>query len=590
MWAGSSEVCSPPALKPSPSPALLTVTLHPHPPTMAFLLQHVAQTAWEVVGEPALTAAGLYAAPDRAYGRLAIPFSPMEQRLHSNADVDVSFGKVMLSNGKDWVWYQVWQSSDASRPRRGDVLFVHGTGVHSGTLASHSRRYLDAGFRLIVPDLVSHGYSSGLHVYQDEMSGYTAGLHAVLHDVARRDDQVAGGRRRNKWERLPTFLLGLSFGGTVALHYALDYPDSLRQEAQGEWEVAIDGVVVVGPILGYSPDNVSVPPALATAIRFAHQRLALGRLELVVPHKKSLDKDPRVYKSLINEDKRSHQGAFRLGHLYCIDTGIVRIHTAASAFRHPVFLQQGGQDRVACHTRSVAWIRRIASTDKRMAIYPVCQHVVYRKAKSEEEDLAGRVACIEDCVDWMVARLADATPLASKLTSLDNISFYFGTPSIHSIPASQRTDSWNSSSTASDGLFDSSGEQSPEMTEVTPSRSPIQQAKELPPVGAGVGPFEECSTVIADHPLLAKAHKSTLPTLARLAPLRAYRMTWTLSEQLRPYDITVAASPAGHAEELITSGFSSSTPATKRSSSPPVPLLSSLLLAAVRAAVAVTQK
>ena len=40
-----------------------------------------------------------------------------------------------------------------------------------------------------------------------------------------------------------------------------------------------------------------------------------------------------------------------------------------------------------------------------------------------------------------------------------------------------------------------------------------------------------------EHPLLAKAHPTTLPLLAKLACERTYRSKWDLSEQLRPYDI-----------------------------------------------------
>lgn len=95
-------------------------------------LSAVKQTFWEVWGEPALTATGMYEVEDRTYGRYAIPFSPMEQRLHSNPDVTVWFGKALMPNGKDFTWYQVWEDHAAQKRtgRKADILFVHGTGVH----------------------------------------------------------------------------------------------------------------------------------------------------------------------------------------------------------------------------------------------------------------------------------------------------------------------------------------------------------------------------------------------------------------------------------------------------------------------------
>ena len=535
----------------------------------AGLLSFIKKAAWEECGEPVLTSLHLYTPLDRTYGRADIPFSPMEKRLHENSQVDVWFGKAMLSNGQDWCWYQVWENKFAQRPsgRRADMIFAHGTGVHSGTLASHSRRYLDAGFRLIVPDLASHGYSSGLHVYQRHMSNYTEGLHAVLHDVARRDGLGLG--RLQKWQRQPTFMLGLSFGGTVALHYALDYPHSLRSDVVDQDEIPIDGIIGVGPILGYSPLNVSIPPSMAGLLRFTERYVGGSRVELVVPHKKSLDKDPKVYKSLINEDKRSHQGAFRLGHLLCIDEGVIRLQRRVGDIRHPVFIQQGGQDRVACPQKTVSWIRRVASDDKRMAIYPVCQHVIFRKAKTEEEDLAGRVACIEDGIEWMDARLYDSSSSNYRrdrsLTPVITMSY---DDSYSSDAASDRSIVFDASSSSS-GLSTPStpcfSERSftggpPDMTEVPPSPGFATNPLDFPTRLAKGDERQQFTTMhhdADDHPLLAKAHRSTLPILAKLCPERCYRSYWPMAEALRPFDIVVANAHDAAGEQQDFSSFSS---------------------------------
>lgn len=359
---------------------------------------------WEIWGEPFLTWLGLYEPADRTYGRWNIPFSKMEQRLHENPDVTVAFHKVMMPNGKDWVWYQVWEDKLAQRAtgREADMVFCHGTGVHSGTLASHSRRYLDAGFRLIVPDLPSHGYSTGMHVFQPKMKGYTDGVRQVIRDVARRDDERTGVRL-TKENRRKTFLLGLSFGGLVAILYPLYYPTSLREDMSDPDEPPVDGVVGVGPILGWSQKDVKVGPIvhlLSHLIRF----FKASRLELYVPHKKVVDKDPKVYQQLIDSDKRSHRGAFRVGHLFCLRDGVADSERLSPQLRTPIYIQHGLQDRVVLPSQSVKFLRDSSSPDIRMSVYPVCQHVIYRKAKSETEDLAGRVAVLEDNVAWMCER------------------------------------------------------------------------------------------------------------------------------------------------------------------------------------------
>lgn len=568
------------------SPAVLKMD------TFSFL----GRTAWEAFAEPLMTSAGVYEAPDRTYGRSHIPFSPMEKRLHANPNIDVRYGKAMLSNGKDWSWYQVWEDKEAQRRtgRRADMIFVHGTGVHSGTLASHSRRYLDAGFRLIVPDLVSHGYSSGVHVYQRNMSAYTEGLHAVLHDVARRDDalwlEINGDdedeeesrngedlyardfpsaqrqRRPTKADRRPTFMLGLSFGGSVALSYALDYPLSLREELQGQDEIPIDGIIAVGPILGKNQANLHIPLPLQWLIKGADRWLGAGRVEVLVPHRKVLDKDPKVYKSLVTEDQRSHHGAFRVGHLLCINDSLSRLQAEAHTVRHPVYLQQGGQDRVACHEASINWIRNISSEDKRMAVYPVCQHVIYRKGKTEEEDLAGRLACIEDNLEWMSYRAPGAYGLTKTFSPWSSSASLSITTSSLSTPSRKHSSTFTdgllgvggfadqsfSSSSSSlstpilsgrdDASFSFSGPSEPDMTEVPPSPGVFSFSSPIEARGMEKLEFSKPDFALLDneaHPLLARAHHTTLPLLNRLCPERAYRPDWILSQVLRPYDIKV---------------------------------------------------
>lgn len=129
---------------------------------------------------------------------------------------------------------------------------------------------------MIVPDLPGHGYSSHLHVYVPEMSMYTKGLHAVLHDVNLRDDCLLG-RRRSKSERNETFILGLSFGGLVAIYYGHMYPNSLRDSTEGQEEVPIDGIIGVGPMIGYSKDSIKMHPVIQNAIRTGVSFLQAGR-------------------------------------------------------------------------------------------------------------------------------------------------------------------------------------------------------------------------------------------------------------------------------------------------------------------------
>ena len=93
---------------------------------MTSKIASLSSTIWQVWAEPLLESLGLYESADRSYGRWNVPFSAMEKRLYEKEDVEVTFHQVMLQNGKDWVWYQVWQDSQATRDtgRCADMIFV----------------------------------------------------------------------------------------------------------------------------------------------------------------------------------------------------------------------------------------------------------------------------------------------------------------------------------------------------------------------------------------------------------------------------------------------------------------------------------
>ncbi len=99
---------------------------HIHATTMVSTLASLNSTLWEVWGGPLAEKLGIYEPRDRTYGRCDVPFSSMEKRLYEKEDVEVTFHKVMLGNGMDWVWYQVWQDPVAIRRtgRSADMIFV----------------------------------------------------------------------------------------------------------------------------------------------------------------------------------------------------------------------------------------------------------------------------------------------------------------------------------------------------------------------------------------------------------------------------------------------------------------------------------
>ena len=117
---------------------------------------------------------------------------------------------------------------------------------YGGKFAEHAPHFLEAGYRIIVPDLLSHGRSTGLHAYvlnvspleletgrqRDafqaereafQMEDVAAGVDAVICDVALKDMERAGKTEATINER-KLFAAGSSMGGFTALLYALYVP------------------------------------------------------------------------------------------------------------------------------------------------------------------------------------------------------------------------------------------------------------------------------------------------------------------------------------------------------------------------------
>jgi len=71
------------------------------------------------------------------------------------------------------------------------LLYVHGINDYGGKFGEHAKPFLDQGYRMIIPDMPSHGRSTGLHAYITTMDALADAVHSVLCDVAF-DDQKEG--------------------------------------------------------------------------------------------------------------------------------------------------------------------------------------------------------------------------------------------------------------------------------------------------------------------------------------------------------------------------------------------------------------
>lgn len=130
-----------------------------------------------------------------------------------------------------------WESSDGVRLHAYDhgdlsasktLVIAHGYGEHGGRYHEHARLFVDAGYRVLVPDIRGHGHSGGAR-------GHTMRFSLYLEDLDLLAEHIQTPRES-------TGLLGHSNGGLIVISRALVEPTFFAASA------------VTSPLLGLSID------------------------------------------------------------------------------------------------------------------------------------------------------------------------------------------------------------------------------------------------------------------------------------------------------------------------------------------------
>ncbi|WAC58199.1 alpha/beta hydrolase [Gordonia sp. SL306] len=258
---------------------------------------------------------------------------------------------------------------DVSRPEgapRGTVVIAHGLGEHGRRYRHVVERLVGAGYLTAVPDHLGHGRSGGKRLRVQRFSDYTDDLGTVL-------DQVAIGD-------LPTFLIGHSMGGCIALDFALDDQDRL------------DGLVLSGAAVvpgdDLSPVAVKLAPLLA--------RVAPG-LPTTALDSASISRDPQVV-ATYDTDPLVTRGKIpaALGGAMLATMG--SFPRRLPGLQIPLLVLHGGADALTSAAGSEMVDRLAASSDKTLTIYDGLYHEIFNEPERDQ--------VISDVLGW----LADHMP------------------------------------------------------------------------------------------------------------------------------------------------------------------------------------
>ena len=146
---------------------------------------------------------------------------------------------------------------------KGLILVSHGLGEHRGRYEHVADRLTALGLRVAVPDHRGHGKSGGPRCDTRDVTEFTTDLETL------RKLTVIDGK--------PTYLLGHSMGGLIALDYALDHQSDLTA-------LMLSGALVL-------PGEDQPPYLIAIAKVLGKVVPTLGTLAL---DPKSVSRDPKV--------------------------------------------------------------------------------------------------------------------------------------------------------------------------------------------------------------------------------------------------------------------------------------------------------
>jgi alpha-beta hydrolase superfamily lysophospholipase len=237
--------------------------------------------------------------------------------------------------------------------------------VWGSTAAGTSTSLGGLGLLVVIPDHRGHGRSDGPRAGLKRFADYIDDLHAVANQV--------------RLPERPTFLLGHSMGGTIALEYALQHQESLAGLVLSAAAV-VPGADQPALLLTIAKLLSRVAPSLPTA------KLGSAGISRDPEVVAAYDADPMVFHGKV-------PAGLGGGLLRVMDTFPARL----SQLHIPVLLLHGAEDVMTSPTGTELVHQRVGSTDKQLTIYDGLHHEIFNEPEQD--------SVLDDVARWLLERL-----------------------------------------------------------------------------------------------------------------------------------------------------------------------------------------
>ncbi len=250
-------------------------------------------------------------------------------------------------------------------PHQWTFVLVHGLGEHSGRYQHLAEWFTPHGASVYAMDLRGHGRSGG-------QRGHAPSLKAMLGDL---DTVVVRARTERDG---PLVLIGHSFGGLLAIAYALDRPDRIDKAV-----FSAPALVARVKVPAWKQALAGVLPKVAPKASFANEIDA-----------NVLSHDPAIAPAYTTDPLVHNQITAGL-YADTIARGEAFIRRAPQ-LRVPFLLMHGRDDQVVDPIGSQRFFARAIAPDRAFCLYPGLYHEIFNEVDHER--------VFQDIESWLTQR------------------------------------------------------------------------------------------------------------------------------------------------------------------------------------------
>lgn len=267
-------------------------------------------------------------------------------------------------------------------PPKALLIFIHGFVEHIARFTHVHTSFAQSGIAVFTFDQRGFGRTA-----LDEKGGKGRTYGQTSWVAQFEDIEWALMYAKELGEQVPTFLMGHSMGGGLAL----GYPTRLNTKSS-----VLSGVIATSPLILLSK------PASKVA------RWVGGKASAILPNvsipadtkPEDLTHDPAVNEAYAKDPLIRQVGSLRgVGDM--LNGGEQLLKTDYKNWRPtlPLLLLHGTADRVTSHKATQEFYEKVPATDKDLTLYPDGFHELHNEPDGVKERL------IEQCIQWIEARV-----------------------------------------------------------------------------------------------------------------------------------------------------------------------------------------